>query len=89
MDYQDETTLPYSNESSEELQYKNGAIKHLETGQNRSDIAYSEGIPSDNAMNYETKFGKVYKGERVNILFSIYNTSRQHKLDNVTLKISL
>jgi hypothetical protein len=32
MDYQDETTLPYSNESSEEVQYKNGAIKHLETG---------------------------------------------------------
>ena len=49
--------------------------KYIETGQNRADIAYGGAISSDCALNYENKFGKVYKGERVAIMFSIYNTS--------------
>ena len=53
---------------------------------NSNDICY-DGIESDEALNYNSSFGKICTGEQFRVLFTMMNTSSQYSIDNIKMKV--
>lgn len=54
--------------------------------ENSNDIAY-DGIDAESALAYNSSFGKICTGEQFRVLFTLMNTSMQHPIENLKMKV--